>query len=292
MPPTILNSIINYIEVTKPKVWFLLLFTAFGAFIVASEGFIPYDRLLLMIIAVTLGSAGANTLTNYIDRDIDSVMNRTRLRPLPSKRIYPAIKALYFGITLVILSFITSYILSPLILILMILGIFDNVIIYSKIFKRRNPINIIVGGFSGGIPTLIGYSAVKGVIDIISLIMAALVVLWIPTHIWSLAIRYKDDYKIAKVPMLPVVVSEKVAIRCLGSTSLLMVIFSILPYLLNIFSTIYLIMALILGGLTLLLSSQLFIKPTKERAWILFKFSSPYLALIFIAMMIDTLLFK
>ncbi|MEM2211258.1 MAG: heme o synthase [Nitrososphaerales archaeon] len=292
MPPTILNSIINYIEVTKPKVWFLLLFTAFGAFIVASEGFIPYDRLLLMIIAVTLGSAGANTLTNYIDRDIDSVMNRTRLRPLPSKRIYPAIKALYFGITLVILSFITSYILSPLILILMILGIFDNVIIYSKIFKRRNPINIIVGGFSGGIPTLIGYSAVKGVIDIISLIMAALVVLWIPTHIWSLAIRYKDDYKIAKVPMLPVVVSEKVAIRCLGSTSLLMVIFSILPYLLNIFSTIYLIMALILGGLTLLLSLQLFIKPTKERAWILFKFSSPYLALIFIAMMIDTLLFK
>ncbi|MEM2338967.1 MAG: heme o synthase, partial [Nitrososphaerales archaeon] len=283
---------INYIEVTKPKVWFLLLFTAFGAFIVASEGFIPYDRLLLMIIAVTLGSAGANTLTNYIDRDIDSVMNRTRLRPLPSKRIYPAIKALYFGITLVILSFITSYILSPLILILMILGIFDNVIIYSKIFKRRNPINIIVGGFSGGIPTLIGYSAVKGVIDIISLIMAALVVLWIPTHIWSLAIRYKDDYKIAKVPMLPVVVSEKVAIRCLGSTSLLMVIFSILPYLLNIFSTIYLIMALILGGLTLLLSLQLFIKPTKERAWILFKFSSPYLALIFIAMMIDTLLFK
>ncbi|MCX8191430.1 MAG: heme o synthase [Nitrososphaerales archaeon] len=287
---TIRNSIINYFEVTKPKIWPLLLFTAIGAFIVASEGQIPYDRLFLMIAAVTLGSAGANTLTNYIDRDIDSVMNRTRLRPIPSRRIYPAVKALYFGLILVILSFITSYILNPLTLILMMLGIFDNVIIYSKIFKRKNPINIIVGGFSGGIPALIGYSAVKGFIDTISLIIAALVVLWIPTHIWSLAIRYKEDYIAAKVPMLPVVVSEKVAVRCIGSTSLLMFIFSIIPFLLNIFGTIYLITAIIFGGAMFLLNLWLIAKPTKERAWIVFKFSSPYLALIFTAMILDVLL--
>ncbi|MCS7116855.1 MAG: heme o synthase [Nitrososphaerota archaeon] len=287
---TIRNTIINYFEVTKPKIWSLLLFTAIGAFIVASEGQIPYDRLFLMIAAVTLGSAGANTLTNYIDRDIDSVMNRTRLRPIPSRRIYPAVKALYFGLILVILSFITSYILNPLTLILMMLGIFDNVIIYSKIFKRKNPINIIVGGFSGGIPALIGYSAVKGFIDTISLIIAALVVLWIPTHIWSLAIRYKEDYIAAKVPMLPVVVSEKVAVRCIGSTSLLMFIFSIIPFLLNIFGTIYLITAIIFGGAMFLLNLWLIAKPTKERAWIVFKFSSPYLALIFTAMILDVLL--
>lgn len=290
MVHTIRNTIINYFEVTKPKIWSLLLFTAIGAFIVASEGQIPYDRLFLMIAAVTLGSAGANTLTNYIDRDIDSVMNRTRLRPIPSRRIYPAVKALYFGLILVILSFITSYILNPLTLILMMLGIFDNVIIYSKIFKRKNPINIIVGGFSGGIPALIGYSAVKGFIDTISLIIAALVVLWIPTHIWSLAIRYKEDYIAAKVPMLPVVVSEKVAVRCIGSTSLLMFIFSIIPFLLNIFGTIYLITAIIFGGAMFLLNLWLIAKPTKERAWIVFKFSSPYLALIFTAMILDVLL--
>lgn len=281
-------SLLNYLEVSKPKIWLLLVFTAFGAMVVASAGRIPYEIMALMLVAVTLGSAGANTLTNYIDRDIDAVMNRTRLRPLPTRRIYPAVKALYFGIILAGLSLIISYIINPLSFLLMAVGLVDNIIVYSRVLKRRNPVNIILGGFSGGMPTLIGYASITHSIDLISIIMAGLVVLWIPSHIWSLALRYREDYERAAIPMLPLVVGERKAVRCIASTSILMVLFSIIPYILGSFGAIYLYIAVALGVTMLTISFWLLVKPSERRAWVLFKFSSPYLALIFIAMIIDT----
>ena len=250
-----------------------------------------FSTLFLVIGAVTLGSAGANVLTGYFDRDIDAVMNRTKLRPIPSRRIYPAEKALLYGILLIFLSFVLSYIISPLILLLMILGIFDNVIIYSKILKRRNPVNIILGGFSGGVPAAIGFFSVAttGKPWILGLVLGILVVLWIPTHIWSLALRVREDYARAKIPMLPVVVSEKVAVRCIGSTSLLLVAFTLLPQVVKSFGIVYLIAAASFGAVMLALNFWLIAKPDKSKAWLVFKFSSPYLAFIFIAMMVDSL---
>ncbi len=280
----------NYFEVTKPKIWLLLVFTAVGGLVVASGRDIPWIIAGITLAAVTLGSAGSNTLTNYLDRDIDAVMNRTRLRPLPTRRIHPASRALYFGLALSLFSLVLAASINLLSFILMFLGIFDNVVIYSRFLKRRSPANIILGGFSGGMPVLIGYAAVKNEIGVIALFMAALVMVWIPTHIWSLALHSKEDYSKVNVPMLPVIVSEKTAVRVIAITSILMVLFSLLAPLYSPLGPIYIYSALVLGIIILVLSVWLFIKPTKEISWIVFKASSPYLGLIFLALIIDTLL--
>lgn len=278
-----------YWEVTKPRTWLLLVFTAVGGMLVAAGGRIYPYHFTLGILAVTLGCMGANTLTCYLDRDIDAVMVRTRMRPLPAGRIKPASKALYYGLALSASSLTLAYMVKPLASLLMLLGLLDNVVVYSMILKRRNPVNIIVGGFSGGMPTLIGWVVVpepaKPILT--AVLMAALVVLWIPSHIWSLALRYRDDYMAARVPMLPVVVSERAAVRCIASTSILLVAFSILLNLLGYFGALYLYVSIALGTVMLYLSMKLFRKPSKEMAWRLFKFTSPYLALIFTAMILD-----
>jgi len=172
----------------------------------------------------------------------------------------------------------------------MALGAFDNVIVYSLLLKRRNPLNIVLGGISGGMPAAFGWVFVTNSISLTMIVMVGLVVLWIPNHIWSLAVRYKEDYEKANVPMLPVVVEEKKALRCIVSTSILLVAFSILLFYLNTFGLIYLATASILGSAMSLLNLWLFFNPTKQNAWIVFKFSSPYLAIIFLAMIVDVLL--
>jgi protoheme IX farnesyltransferase len=289
----LLASVSNYYEVTKPKIWYLLVFTAVASFVVASGRNISPFLAVATTVAVLLGSAGANTITSYFDRDIDAVMNRTKLRPIPTKRIYPAVKAYYYGLVLAGLSVAISFLINPVVFALMLFGIIDNVVIYSKILKRRSPVNIILGGFSGGAPAAIGYTAVTGTIDSVALIMAALVVLWIPTHIWSLALHSKADYAKVDVPMLPVVVSERVAVRCIGSTTILMLAASIIPFFLELgpgFGPLYLAVAILFGVVMFALNLWLIAKPTADRAWRVFKFSSPYLAVLFVAMMVDSLL--
>ena len=279
-----------YFEVTKPKIWVLLAFTAFGGFVVASGKEMSWITGIVMLLAVILGSAGANTLTNYIDRDIDAVMNRTKLRPLPTHRISPASRALIFGLILSVISLLLAASLNLLSFIFLLLGIFDNVIIYSRIMKRRSPLNIIMGGFSGGMPVLIGYVAVTNEVTIFSLLLAAIVVIWTPTHIWSLALHSKEDYAKVNVPMLPVVVKERTAVRIIAIASILMVVFSlVIPRYYSLGST-YFISAAILGVAMLVLNLWLFLKPTKEVSWIVFKASSPYLGLIFAALILDALI--
>ena len=280
-----------YFEVTKPKIWYLLVFTALGGVIFASGRPIPWMTLLIVGISVTLGSAGANTLTSYFDRDIDLIMNRTKARPIPSKRIYPSSKALYFGLILSFLSIIISYyFINLLAAALMIFGLFDNVIVYSKILKRRHPISIILGGFSGGTPVLIGYASITNTIDFTSIILASLVVIWIPYHIWSLALHSKEDYKKANVPMLPVIISEKASVQYIALTSFLLVIFSLLLILFYPIGIIYQITVILTGIIMVILNIWLLQKPNEDRAWIVFKYSSPYLALIFLSLIIDSLL--
>ncbi len=279
-----------YFEVTKPKIWILLAFTAFGGFVVASGKEMSWITGIVMLLAVILGSAGANTLTNYIDRDIDAVMNRTKLRPLPTHRISPASRALIFGLILSVISLLLAASLNLLSFIFLLLGIFDNVIIYSRIMKRRSPLNIIMGGFSGGMPVLIGYVAVTNEVTIFSLLLAAIVVIWTPTHIWSLALHSKEDYAKVNVPMLPVVVKERTAVRIIAITSILMVVFSLVIPLYYPLGLIYFISAAILGVAMLVLNLWLFLKPTKEISWIVFKASSPYLGLIFTALILDALI--
>lgn len=279
----------NYYELTKPKIWYLLVFTTFASALTASLLFHIYVQPLtwgLLIGGVAAGSAAADTLTGYNDRDIDAIMDRTRGRPIPSGRI-SAKHALEFGLILAAVSLISSWFINIWAFALMAFGLFDNIIIYSKWLKRRSLTNIILGGFSGGAPALIGYVAVTTQNIEIGLVMSGLVFLWIPTHIWSLALHAKNDYTRAGIPMLPVIFTERISVRVIAGTTLMMVIFSILPFFFKQFGLIYLVTASIFGAIMIALSVWLLTKPSEKASWTVFKFSSPYLTALFIAFMID-----
>ncbi|MDR4511158.1 MAG: heme o synthase [Nitrososphaeraceae archaeon] len=285
----LVDKLKNYYELTKPKIWYLLVFTAFGSALTASFLFdIPISPVtwILLLGGVAAGSAAADTLTGYNDRDIDAIMDRTKDRPIPSGRVSPR-NALIFGLILTAISLIFSWFINIWAFILMVFGLFDNIIVYSKWLKRRSQSNILLGGFSGGAPALIGYVTVTTQNIEIGIVMAALVFLWIPTHIWSLALHVKKDYQKANVPMLPVVSNEKTSVRIIAGTTIMMVFFSILPFFFNQFGLIYLITTIIFGAIMLALSLWLLIKPSERASWTVFKFSSPYLTAIFIAFIVD-----
>ncbi|MEM3737047.1 MAG: heme o synthase [Candidatus Bathyarchaeia archaeon] len=287
------RTLLVYMEAAKLKTVLLLVFTGISAAIAGGgiSVFVnPTPLLMAVVLSGASGAAGANMLTSYLDRDIDAVMERTRKRPLPSGRLIPAKNALYVGLSLLVISLAASATVNLLCTLLIFIAVVDNVLIYSMFLKRKNPLSVILGGFSGGIPVLVGYAAATGTLPPIAFLVAALVVLWIPTHIWSLAIRYREDYSKVRVPMLPTVVSEKKAVRCIASTSILLVAFSLSLYFAGAFGLLYLAVAATLGAGMITLNTILILRPTKRNAWIVYKYSSPYLGLLFIAMVLDTLL--
>ena len=297
-----------YYELTKPKIWYLLVFTAFGAALTASNIYdieISPATWILMLFSVAAGSAAANTLTNYHDRDIDAIMERTKDRPLPSKRIYPAVKARNFGLALAGISLVLAFGISftttleqgVWATIFIAFALVNNIIIYSYVLKRNSRTNIILGGLCGGSPPMIGWVAVT-MSDLwtMGLAMAGLVFIWIPMHIWALTLHFKDDYNKVNVPMLTAVQSEKTSARAIAGSTVVMVLFSIVPFFLTAESgdemvgAVYLWTAVASGALMVGLSIWVIIKPMEKAAWTLFKFSSPYLAVLFIALMVDSAL--
>ena len=282
----------NYVEVTKPPIVFLLVFTSLATMVIAwRHTLLPLTPTLLVVglVAITAASAGCDTLTSYVDRDIDAVMRRTKHRPIPSGRITPN-RALIWGLLLSALGLALAYWINLWSFVWIALGVLDNVVVYSLILKRRSPLNIILGGISGGLPVMFGWSAVTNSVELLPILLAALVVLWIPGHIWSLAIFTKDDYKRAKVPMLPVVTKLTTALRCIVSTVVLMIPFSLWVYLEGGFGPVYLLVAVLFGIWVLYINLKLFLHPNDKMAYKAFKVSSPYLFALFLAMIIDSLI--
>ena len=297
-----------YYELTKPKIWYLLVFTAFGAALTASNIYdieISPATWALMLFSVAAGSAAANTLTNYHDRDIDAIMERTKSRPLPSKRIYPAVKARNFGLVLAGISLVLAFGISFTTTLeqgtwataFIAFGLINNILVYSYTLKRNSRTNIILGGLCGGSPPMIGWVAVS-MSDLwtMGLAMAGLVFIWIPMHIWALTLHFKEDYNKVNVPMLTAVQSEKTSARAIAGSTVVMVLFSIAPFFLTTESGeemvggTYLWTAVASGALMVALSIWVIVKPMEKASWTLFKFSSPYLAVLFIALMVDSAL--
>ena len=302
------SRIAVYYELTKPKIWYLLVFTAFGAALTASHIYdieISPATWLLMLFSVAAGSAAANTLTNYHDRDIDAIMERTKARPLPSKRIFPAVKARNFGLVLAGISLVLALGISFTTTLeqgiwatgFIAFGLLNNVLVYSYGLKRKSRTNIILGGLCGGSPPMIGWVAVT-MTDLwtMGLAMAGLVFIWIPMHIWALTLHFKEDYNKVNVPMLTAVQSEKTSARVIAGSTVVMVLFSIAPFFITtengeeMVSDIYLWTAIASGALMIGLSIWVIFKPIEKASWTLFKFSSPYLAVLFIALMVDSAL--
>jgi len=284
---TLGRTIENYWKLTKPRIWGLLVFTGTIAMLVAYRetpgATLPFSLLLIGFASLVLGSASADVLTNYHDRDIDGMMKRTMKRAIPAGEVKPG-SALAFGLTMAVLSVLLPFFLiNTISAAFMLIGLVDNVVVYSFLLKRRSWSNIILGGISGGMPVLVGYSAVAGTVTPIALYMSALVIIWIPTHIWSLAIFSKADYEAAKVPMLPVVFGDRVAAVCVAGTSALLAVFSIALIFFRP-SLFYAASATGLGAVILSYSTKLVIDRKRETAWTLFKLTSPYLTLIFLVL--------
>ena len=292
------SKLSTYYEYTKPKIWYLLVLTSLVSTFVATRllnSNLSILGWLITGVAITSGCAGCNALTNYHDRDIDAVMARTHNRPLPSGRIEPK-AALRFGIALVSISLILAALLNLLSTLWMALGILDNVVVYSLLLKRRSSSNILLGGFSGGLPVLFGWSAATpgpiGSLPIatIPILMAGLVFVWIPVHIWFLAVAFRNDYSKAGIPMLPVVIGSVRAIRVITIFSMIMLPFSLGLFLFGYFGPIYAAVAILTGIANLLGSLWVLYRPSQTNAWRMFKVSSPYLTILFVAMIIDVAL--
>jgi len=277
-----------YWQLTKPRLWIMLTYTAGIGFLASLKVHgASWVSGLVIVTAVALGTSGANVVTCFIDRDIDSIMERTKKRPLPSGQVAPPSKALTLGLVLIASSLALLLLFSMFASAAIgIFGMVDNIAVYSAWLKRKSPLNIILGGFSGGAPVVAGWAANSNPISPVPLLMAAVVVLWIPSHIWSLALRWRDDYGKAGVPMLTVVIHPKNAIRCVASTSVLMFVFSLLLFVYGPFGWIYLGIAVVAGSVLLMLTLRMIMAPDGEAPFVLFKYTSPYLALILAAMVV------
>ncbi len=286
----------DYLNLTKPRIIILLDLVAVSAFIVAGSKSVSLTGILALLVAGTLASGGSGALNSYLDRDIDQSMKRTRKRPIPSGKIVPALHALYFGLALSVLGFLVAFFfLNWYAAFFVGFGAVFYVLVYTLLLKRRTSLNIVIGGFAGSCAVLAGWTAVTGTLAITSLLpgllMAMLVFLWTPSHFWSLAIRAREDYASVGIPMLPVIVGERTAMNYIFVSSVLIVVFSIALWSpLAVFGTLYLVVVSVMGGLLLLSNVQMLRRPSKETAWTAFKFSSPYLAVVFVAMVLDVML--
>ena len=277
----------SYWRLTNPAIVLLLTFTAVTGGVIGGGLRNPLG-LAEIAVAITLSSMGARSLTNYVDRDIDARMHRTKDRPLPSGAIAPP-KALAFGLVLVGLGLVGALLLGPLYALLIAIGLVDNIVVYNVLSKRRTPWNIVLAAPSGGVPALVGYASMVGHIDLTAILLAALVVLWTPIHIWSLAIRYREDYARANVPMLPVALGVTSGIRCIAAATALLAVFTVTLPLVpgSPLGYLTMVVAAAMAAVLIVMSGHLIRRPTVESAWRLFKFTSPYLAIVFVVMAID-----
>ncbi len=284
-----LSSVLgSYVELTKPRIVALLDFTALAAFLVAGP-LVDWVRLVAVLTAGTLASGGAGALNCYLDRNLDLAMRRTSQRPIPKGEITPG-RALVFGLAMVGGGVLVSALVLPLLAsIFIFLGAAIYVLFYTKWLKPRTTLNIVLGGSAGSCAPLAGWAAATGNVGAVApWLMALLVFVWTPSHFWGLAIRAVADYSRAGIPMLPAVVGEKRAAQYIALNTFLLVPLSLVFVPLGLFGIIYLLVALVFGLGLLIVDLRLAFNPTKAQAWTAFKVSSPYLAVIFLAMIVDS----
>ncbi|MEM3832741.1 MAG: heme o synthase [Thermoprotei archaeon] len=278
-------SLKDYITLTKPSQTFLLVFTSIMAYY-AAPGNKNYLVALLLIISMTLAVSGVTVINMYFDRDIDSIMPRTKRRPIPSGKVSPT-NALIFGIILYLLGQILSLGINSLVALTIFLGFFFDIPIYTLLLKRRSTTNIIFGGIAGSMPAMGGWVAQINAIDMRALLISLLVLLWIPMHIWYISTYYLDDYKQANIPMLPVVVGPRKATTGIIISLLLMELDVIIMYMLRMAGLLTVFASTMLIVLSIYKTFMFAQNPTKIEAKKLFKFASPYLAIIFAMIVIE-----
>ena len=281
------------IEISKPRIVVLLVITAVTSMYAASKlvsGSPPleYVDYLHIIVAGALASAGSSALNHYYDKDIDPKMSRTSSRPIPSGRM-AASNVLIYGLSVSCISVIYGFFaLNAISAFFIAVGIFSYVIIYTVWLKRRNSSNIVIGGIAGSAAAWAGWAAATGSMDLLGFLVGFLVFVWTPSHFWCLAMKIKDEYAQAEVPMLPVVIGMQKTSKFILGNTLILIPYSLLLVLIpDGLGLVYAVIASVSGGLMLVYHYKLTKTPTPEFAWKAYKVTAPYLTIIFVAVALD-----
>ena len=282
----------DYVMLTKPRIISLLLVTTLTPMYLAA-GSPPNGWLILWtLLGGALAAGGANTINQYVDRDIDHVMVRTRRRPLPSGRMTPN-QVLGFGLALSALSVVQLWLtVNALSALLALAGILYYVLIYTQLLKRSSTQNIVIGGAAGAVPPLVGWAGVANERSLLPIILFLIIFYWTPPHFWALALMRQKEYGAAGVPMLPVVAGDHETHRQITAYSILMTLISIVPVFLGLLGPVYLVCALVLNGIFVWQAIAIQGNPTNGNIWRLYRYSLLYLALLFLAMGLDGLFYR
>jgi len=284
-----------YGDLLKIRIVVLLVFTTVTAMVVAARGIPQLSLLIPTILAGIFAAGGSSAVNQYIDRDMDGKMQRTARRPIPSGRIEP-INALLFGMALIAWSvLILGIFVNWLAAILAFIGAVYYVVLYTLILKRNTAVNIIIGGGAGAMPVLVGWAAVTGTLSLEAWLLFAIVFYWTPPHSWALAILVNRDYEAAGVPMMPVAHGEELTRLQILLYSIQLVAISLIPgiallFHIDMLGIFYLVSAALLGGGLVYMAWWLIREPTKALARATYKYSSMYLAMLFLAMVVDRML--
>lgn len=280
----------NYVELAKMRIVLLLIFTTVTAMVIAAGGVPPLALLLPTIIGGALASGGASAINQYIDRDMDARMSRTARRPIPSGRVTP-LNALIYGMTLVLLSVVVlGFFVNWLSALLAFIGAIYYVVLYTIILKRNTVLNILIGGGAGAIPVLVGWAAVRGSLSFEAFILFAIVFYWTPPHSWALALLVNADYTRANVPMMPAARGEAVTRLQIVLYSVQLFIITLLPGPFQMLGMIYMLAAALLGVGLITMSMRLMKQQDGATAKRMYKYSTAYLAFLFLAMILDQII--
>jgi heme o synthase len=281
--PSLLRDLVM---LTKPRIISLLLVTTVAPMFVAGNP--GWLLVLVVLVGGYLMAGGANAVNMYLDSDIDTRMARTKLRPIPSGRMGPR-AVLAFGVALATAAtFLLARFTNVLTALLALAGFYFYVFVYTRWLKRTTPQNIVIGGAAGAFPPLVGWAAMTGTIDLTAVYLFLIVFYWTPPHFWALALLKQRDYGKAGIPMAPLVWGERETMRQMAWYNVILIALTLLPATFGAFGMIYLVSAIVLGAILLVgvirvSTADDWTKP----AWRVYKFSLLYLALLFLAMVLD-----
>lgn len=288
-PGSVRDSVSAYVALTKPRIIVLLLITTVPAMMLAEGGWPSPWLVLATLLGGTLAAGSANAINMYLDRDIDELMRRTRRRPLPGQRVEPE-AALLFGFVLGAISFaFLALVVNVLAALLALAAIAFYVFVYTMWLKRATDQNIVVGGAAGAAPVLVGWAAVTGTLAWPAWVLFAVVFVWTPPHFWALAMKVRDDYAAAGVPMMPVVRGGDETRRQILGYSLVLFAVTLLLVPVASMGPIYVTTAVVLGGIFVYRALELWRTRSDAKAWRLFKYSIVYLAALFGSVALDAI---
>ena len=277
----------KYYYLTKPKVVALIIFTAAVGMLLAGVETVPLSQSLAAIVGIALAAASGAAINHWVDQKIDVIMERTKDRPLPHGDLSSA-QALTFALSLAVISMVLLVVwVNNLTAILTFISLMGYAVIYTVFLKHATPQNIVLGGAAGAAPPLLGWVAITGTVNTEAILLFLIIFIWTPPHFWALAIRRKDEYAKAGIPMLPVTHGVKYTKLLILLYSLMLFSVSLLPFVIKMSGLIYLIAAIILGVVFIIFAWKLYVDEKNEYAMKTFSYSILYLSLIFLFLLAD-----